>query len=168
TSGSVAVTVVAVVTNICSGVPAYIENNGYVAGSKVTNAGRQYECKEYPYTGWCNGAAWAYAPGTGSYWTDAWYDRGSCTARIAAETSNVTAEGDQTVEVVPNPATDVVTINANEPVVVSLYNSQGIAVMSNTKVEARGTLNISSLSSGIYLVKIDTGSTVVTKVLIKN
>jgi hypothetical protein len=34
--------------------------------------GKLYTCKPYPYTGWCNGAGFAYAPGTGSAWQDAW------------------------------------------------------------------------------------------------
>ncbi|MBC7485255.1 MAG: RICIN domain-containing protein [Cytophagaceae bacterium] len=65
-SSSASVTVKMVDTDACSGVAAYIENGNYIAGSKVKNAGKRYECKEFPYSGWCNGAAWAYAPGTGA------------------------------------------------------------------------------------------------------
>ncbi len=56
----------------------YAENGGYVAGSLVQNEGNLYECKPYPFSGWCNGAAWAYAPGTGTYWEDAWTLLGEC------------------------------------------------------------------------------------------
>ncbi|MDB5271826.1 MAG: glycoside hydrolase family 76 [Chitinophagaceae bacterium] len=164
-SGSVIITVVAVATNKCSGIAAYKENNGYVAGSKVTNAGKQYECKEYPYSGWCNGAAWAYAPGTGSYWTDAWYDRGSCTARTEAQQDAAT---DEIILIIPNPTTDMITINLNEASSISVYNSQGREVMSNIKVSAHGEVYLNGLSSGMYLVKIDTGSTITTQMLIKN
>ncbi|UOB16797.1 glycosyl hydrolase family 18 protein [Abyssalbus ytuae] len=59
--------------------PQYVENGGYVAGSTVQNEGNVYQCKDYPYSGWCNGAAWAYAPGTGDYWQDAWTLVGECT-----------------------------------------------------------------------------------------
>ncbi|MYM58891.1 chitinase [Vibrio sp. OCN044] len=52
--------------------PQYVEGTPYQAGDKVTNAGGNYECKPHPYTGWCAGAAWAYAPGTGTYWDQAW------------------------------------------------------------------------------------------------
>ena len=52
--------------------PQYVEGTPYQAGDKVTNAGGDYECKPHPYTGWCSGAAWAYAPGTGTYWDQAW------------------------------------------------------------------------------------------------
>ena len=62
----------------CSGTPQYTENGGYTAGSQVQNGGNKYQCKEYPYSGWCNGSAWAYAPGTGSYWQDAWTLVGAC------------------------------------------------------------------------------------------
>ncbi|WP_421897863.1 glycosyl hydrolase family 18 protein [Marinoscillum sp.] len=56
----------------CNNTPQYVENGGYSAGSQVQNDGSIYQCKEYPYSGWCNGAAWAYEPGSGSYWQDAW------------------------------------------------------------------------------------------------
>ncbi|WP_298542084.1 glycosyl hydrolase family 18 protein [uncultured Aquimarina sp.] len=56
----------------------YVEGGGYAAGSIVQNDGNTYECKPYPYSGWCNGAAWAYAPGTGTYWQDAWTLVGEC------------------------------------------------------------------------------------------
>lgn len=52
--------------------PQYVEGTPYQAGDRVTNAGSNYECKPFPYSGWCSGVAWAYAPGTGSAWGDAW------------------------------------------------------------------------------------------------
>ncbi len=58
--------------------PQYVENAGYTEGSIVQNNGNKYECKPYPFSGWCNGAAWAYAPGEGTYWEDAWTLIGEC------------------------------------------------------------------------------------------
>ncbi|NWD50495.1 lytic polysaccharide monooxygenase [Pseudomonas gingeri] len=52
--------------------PAYQEGTDYKAGDVVSNAGGQYRCKPWPATGWCKGAAWAYAPGTGVHWQEAW------------------------------------------------------------------------------------------------
>jgi len=52
--------------------PAYVEGTAYKAGDKVSAAGGVYSCKGHPFTGWCAGAAWAYAPGTGLYWSEAW------------------------------------------------------------------------------------------------
>jgi len=54
------------------GYPAYVAGTAYKAGDKVSSAGGVFECKPWPYTGWCAGAAWAYAPGIGSNWSDAW------------------------------------------------------------------------------------------------
>ncbi len=56
----------------------YVEDGGYVAGSQVQNQGNIYECKPWPFTGWCNGSAAAYAPGTGTNWEDAWTLVGEC------------------------------------------------------------------------------------------
>ncbi len=53
--------------------------------AELQNFDSQYECKPYPFTGWCNGAAWAYAPGTVRYWQDAWILVGSCSGRVAQQ-----------------------------------------------------------------------------------
>ncbi len=67
----------------CANTPQYVENGGYTAGSVVKNAGSRYECKPWPYSGWCNGAAWAYGPGTGTYWQDAWTLVDACSGASA-------------------------------------------------------------------------------------
>lgn len=54
------------------GNPPYQEGTAYKAGDKVSNLGGNYQCKPHPYTGWCAGAAWAYEPGKGTAWSDAW------------------------------------------------------------------------------------------------
>lgn len=54
--------------------PAYKEGTAYKAGDIVTNNGKNYKCKPQPFTPWCAGAAWAYAPGTGTAWGQAWDD----------------------------------------------------------------------------------------------
>jgi hypothetical protein len=53
----------------CS-VPNYTLKN-YVAGERVQNRGSLYECKPYPFSGWC-GLSSAYEPGVGWAWQDAW------------------------------------------------------------------------------------------------
>ena len=54
------------------GNPPYQAGTAYKAGDKVSNLGGNYQCKPHPYTGWCAGAAWAYEPGKGTAWGDAW------------------------------------------------------------------------------------------------
>jgi chitinase len=52
--------------------PPYREGTAYKGGEVVTNLGKLYRCKPFPYSGWCGQAAWAYEPGRGLYWADAW------------------------------------------------------------------------------------------------
>ena len=52
--------------------PAYPAGKPYKAGDIVSNQGKNYRCKPWPYTDWCSGSADAYAPGTGRAWTEAW------------------------------------------------------------------------------------------------
>ncbi|WP_394199951.1 glycoside hydrolase family 19 protein [Shewanella waksmanii] len=54
------------------GIAAYQAGTAYIDGDLVTNAGGVYQCKPFPYTAWCGGAAWAYEPGVGVAWQDAW------------------------------------------------------------------------------------------------
>ena len=52
--------------------PAYQAGTAYKAGDIVSNAGALYECKEFPYSGWCGASPYHYAPGVGGVWADAW------------------------------------------------------------------------------------------------
>ena len=52
--------------------PAYKAGTPYKAGDVVSNGGKLYECKPWPYSGWCGQAAFAYEPGKGFAWSDAW------------------------------------------------------------------------------------------------
>ena len=49
----------------------------YAAGTKVLQPkdGKIYQCKPYPYSGWCTiwtSTATQYEPGVGTNWQDAW------------------------------------------------------------------------------------------------
>ncbi len=45
----------------------------YVGGTVVQGTdGKRYECKPFPFSGWCNQGELYYAPGSGLAWTDAW------------------------------------------------------------------------------------------------
>jgi len=152
----------------CSGVPQYVENGGYVAGSRVQNVGSQYECKPYPYTGWCNGAAWAYAPGTGTYWTDAWTLVGSCTANARTTTaiaeSNITSnEEDNGLAVYPNPGAKgqhaiTLTFDHNPgPIKIQLQSLNGAEVFQVSYEEVRSKalhVDIPPLPQGLYMVRV--------------
>ncbi|MDT9001428.1 N-acetylglucosamine-binding protein GbpA [Paucibacter sp. APW11] len=58
----------------------YVFPNGlasYKAGTRVlqNKTGRVYECKPFPYSGWCSqwsANSTAYEPGVGAHWADAW------------------------------------------------------------------------------------------------
>lgn len=45
----------------------------YKAGTKVLGSDQKvYQCKPFPYNGWCTIHASQYTPGKGSHWNDAW------------------------------------------------------------------------------------------------
>lgn len=54
-----------------SSYPPYESGKTYEAGDIVTGSdGNLYQCKPWPYTGWCSNPS--YAPGETVYWSDAW------------------------------------------------------------------------------------------------
>ncbi|WP_087020827.1 Ig-like domain-containing protein [Thaumasiovibrio subtropicus] len=60
----------------CAGVPTYVAGQNYAAGDVVQVDNYSYRCD---VAGWCSSdAAWAYAPGTGAHWQDAWTEQGIC------------------------------------------------------------------------------------------
>lgn len=52
--------------------PGYQAGANYKAGDIVLNNGQVYQCKPFPYAGWCSQAPSAYEPGKGWAWKDAW------------------------------------------------------------------------------------------------
>lgn len=66
--------------------PAFVAGTAYAAGAVVTNAGWAYTCQ---VPGWCSSAAaWAYAPGTGTYWQQAWTAGGNCAGASSSVVSS--------------------------------------------------------------------------------
>ncbi len=173
TSSAASLTVNTVVNNVCSSITQYVENNSYVAGSKVKNANNQYECKPYPYSGWCNGAAWAYGPGTGAYWSDAWTLLGSCGS---GRTANDATINEKTVSNSPNPFSAATTIEVMDfeagEASVKVYDQTGqlVQTLSEGYLMAGAhqfVFNASSLKAGLYLVKYTTNSGVTSRKIMK-
>ena len=66
--------------------PQYVAGTAYSAGQLVQNVSNEYRCD---IAGWCSSlAAWAYAPGTGSYWSSAWILNGACGASSSGGSSS--------------------------------------------------------------------------------
>ncbi len=135
--------------------PQYVYGTTYSDGSVVKNVGNKYQCKPWPYSGWCNGAASAYAPGTGTNWTDAWTLIGSC-ARQGMDVANNSA-----ATLFPNPAQDFLTVQLNEDIhgeiVVTIKTLSAETLLTQTFILEKGnnsiTLNTDKLHNGIYVVQ---------------
>ncbi len=165
TSSTVTITVEEDNTGGCTGVPQYVQNGGYSGGDQVQNAGGVYECKPWPYEGWCNGASWAYGPGTGMYWQDAWVFVSACSPQgISAFGTDATAAE---VVVVPNPAEDhIQLLGLEDGASVSICNANGSEVLSLDN-PGSSAIDISSLPHGLYVLKIARASGLITLKLAK-
>jgi hypothetical protein len=167
-----------VVSDPCATISTYAENAGYVAGSKVKSAGAQYQCKPYPYSGWCNGAAWAYGPGTGAYWADAWTLIGSCaTGGRLASSSDVATVNETLVTNAPNPFAgstniEIVVAEAGD-VSVMVYDKTGQIVGSVVEGYLSAgthtfTFDATYLNADMYIIKMNTNSQVITRKIMKS
>ncbi len=74
--------------------PPYVAGTAYANGQLVRNIGQVYRCE---VAGWCSSsAAWAYAPGTGMHWQDAWTQQGPCGGGGASPVVSITAPANGT------------------------------------------------------------------------
>ncbi|WP_419205811.1 Ig-like domain-containing protein [Photobacterium leiognathi] len=77
----------------CGDIPTFKSGTQYAAGDLVENNNHKYRCD---IAGWCSSSSdWAYAPGEGQHWSDAWTDLGICA--IAPEVTLTSLSGQQTV-----------------------------------------------------------------------
>lgn len=85
---------------------------------------------------------------------------GNCSASLSVDVFT-----DSSIQIYPNPASDMFKIKSSISIdSVSIFNMTGKELLKTNALE----LNISGLSSGIYLVKINSGHQSVTKKLIKH
>lgn len=60
----------------CAALPQYVAGTSYSQDQEVKNLNKKYRCD---ISGWCSSAAaWAYEPGAGQYWQNAWSLLGDC------------------------------------------------------------------------------------------
>ncbi|MDF2455233.1 MAG: C-terminal target protein [Cytophagaceae bacterium] len=148
----------------CVNTPAYVENGGYAPESQVVNLGILYECKPWPYSGWCNGASWAYEPGVGSNWQDAWVERGACSefAWYNKSAARIIAH--------PHPFEDHTTVRLEgEEHIVSyvLYNSNGVTLLAGSNLDEKDIKLGDQLASGYYILHVTTKNATYTQTIIK-
>ncbi|QKX06709.1 T9SS type A sorting domain-containing protein [Aquimarina sp. TRL1] len=139
----------------CSGIPQYVAGTAYSNGEIVQNSGDKYECK---VSGWCSSsAAWAYSPGSGQYWSQAWTKIGACTA--ARTKSASVSLGKKGVSIYPNPFKNNFTVYISQKLDkahITIYNLQGKLVYRNAQrvVANQLTIHTDQMRSGIYFLEI--------------
>ncbi|GEK08423.1 Ig-like domain-containing protein [Pseudoalteromonas peptidolytica] len=105
---SVAIEVLSKTAGGCQGLRSYRAGQSYRAGELVAHNNHKYRCD---VSGWCSSnALWAYEPGTGQHWRDAWSDLGLCA--IAPNVTFTTPDNNSTV-LINTPTT--ISINAQDP-----------------------------------------------------
>ncbi|MDD3267467.1 MAG: hypothetical protein PHC75_09860, partial [Burkholderiales bacterium] len=129
--------------------PVYPAQRGSYTGGTIVHGtdGALYQCLSTSVASWCNSVngEWAYAPGTGTYWSQAWKVVSAPTPistgslNVVVDTSNANCSGS---------ACGVVTANVT--------NSSGTVVSSftvpNTALGGKYTQSITDLKTGNYSV----------------
>ncbi|WP_366186275.1 T9SS type A sorting domain-containing protein [Flavobacterium ovatum] len=94
-----------------------------------------------------------------------YFDTMSATFSTTLGTAKNTLEG---VSVYPNPADDVVNVNSVNGGDITVYSTVGTKVLTAKATASNYQLNVSGLSSGVYLLElVSVGKTSVTKLVIK-
>ncbi|MGC9330476.1 MAG: choice-of-anchor J domain-containing protein [Bacteroidales bacterium] len=78
---------------------------------------------------------------------------------------NVSDAEVEEISIYPNPANNVVTVANAENADISIVNMLGQKVVSQTATSSRETVNISDLSNGTYIIRIEDGNEVITQKL---
>ncbi|PQJ66601.1 Ig-like domain-containing protein [Photobacterium angustum] len=137
----------------CGDIPTFKSGTDYLAGDLVESNNHKYRCD---VAGWCSSSSdWAYKPGEGQYWTDAWTDLGICA--IAPDVKITSLNAQQTVLAgttltIDADATDAdgtieqVSFYANEQLIdtdlTAPYSTQWLASdLGNTTIKAVATDN---------------------------
>ncbi|WP_438710279.1 S8 family serine peptidase [Aquimarina muelleri] len=142
---SIAITLPDIGGGNCTGISKYVTGTSYNQGEEVQNAGGKYMCN---IPGWCSStAAWAYAPGTGLYWQDAWSKTGNCSSN-ALYSLFPTITKDITSLIIKTENASLIKIN--------LYDFTGKLINSQTYQENQKSIiqDLSELKEGLYIFKI--------------
>ncbi|WP_146052789.1 glycoside hydrolase family 19 protein [Aquimarina sp. I32.4] len=137
----------------CTGIQQYIAGTSYGLDDEVINAGEKFSC-DIP--GWCSSAAaWAYAPGTGAHWEQAWTKVGACA---------ITQARSNDYFLYPTVTEDIVTLRIKtkkiSQVRVDLYHISGKLIETQSfksnqiKITNSFTQDLSNLKNGLYIFKI--------------
>ncbi len=169
TSAAVLITVISGGGNgNCTGIQQYVVGTAYGLNDEVINEGEKFSC-DIP--GWCSSAAaWAYAPGTGSYWQMAWTKTGVCSKSVSQiETKDYS--------VFPTVTRDIVNVTINTKnrswIRISLYDFSGKLMYSQTFSELQKNTkklfpqDVSHLKNGLYVFKIQVDNTIYHEKILK-
>ncbi|SDR83599.1 Por secretion system C-terminal sorting domain-containing protein [Polaribacter sp. KT25b] len=85
-----------------------------------------------------------------------------------AATANTNTSDFDTFKMYPNPVENKLYFNTTKDVKVSVYTVLGKLVQSSEITSTKKNIDVSNLSSGIYIIKIDNGNQFITKKLMKN
>ncbi|KJG00607.1 Ig-like domain-containing protein [Photobacterium angustum] len=137
----------------CGDIPTFKSGTDYLTGDLVESNNHKYRCD---VAGWCSSSSdWAYKPGEGQHWTDAWTDLGICA--IAPDVKITSLNAQQTVLAgttltIDADATDAdgiieqVSFYANEQLIdtdlIAPYSTQWLASdLGNTTIKVVATDN---------------------------
>jgi hypothetical protein len=157
----------------CNGVPQYATGVTYNAGSVVQNVGSRYECKPWPFSGWCSQGG-GFTPGVGFAWESAWTLLGSCSGRMAQPEVSVVEDSFEAngLGVYPMPGvsgkdqTLTFTFEKNPDEVKVLINDMnGSEVINKKYTDVNNSIEVSmpALPKGFYIINVHNGKKIVTK-----
>jgi len=100
---------------------------------------------------------------------DLFIDNFQITASSLSDTAGVEDESLITLNMYPNPASDVLNISAQSTInTVEIFNVLGQKVITMQVENTSAEINVSNLNAGIYLIKYEINNSISTKKFVKN
>ncbi len=148
--------------------PTIIDNAGTLESS-YTGAGNQWYLNGNPIGG---ATADTYTPTQGGSYTCIYTDANGCSSSASnAVVSTLSLdETEITFSIYPNPATDKLIIDAGTLVKanIKLLDLSGRIVISTKMNQSLQTLDLTTLSNGVYMIKVEYGNQSITKKIVKH
>jgi GH18 family chitinase len=152
-------------SNSCESTLLYNASTTYGDGSQVINDGKIYQCRPWPYSGWCS-IGGNYTPGSGTHWQDAWTFIGTCTAGSSNENQGSAEEHKILQSIYPNPVQEnklhIDLENDNDEITIIIKDLNGEKKISRTYENVKSLdLEIPPQLKGMFILEVTTPATTV-------
>lgn len=157
-----------ITVNASPAAPTIIDNAGTLESS-YTGSGNQWYLNGSPIGG---ATSATYTPTQGGLYTCIYTDGNGCTSTASNSITSTLSLDDTEISfsIYPNPATDKLVIDAGTIIKanIKLLDLSGRVVINTQMNQSLQTIDLTNLSNGVYMIKVEYGDQSITKKIVKH